>query len=195
MALTVFWVEYITGETPGSTPHDTFSFKTGGDPIPTVTAATNINFGNVSARDLVPGTDPIPAGSNSFDKYFTLQFSGSFTQVSNAKLWKSAGTYVTGETIQFSGNIAYGSPSTTDALDPLIPTAAPASANVGLVFKDSSDLLAPTRTLPASYEVASSPGYYSGSRSSIMRFQSLTTASSPAGPTATKTFSLTYDRS
>lgn len=195
MAVTVYWVEWITGEAPWVTGHDNV-----GAPH-TVIAATNINFGNTSARDLVPASFPIAAGSNSFTKYFAVQFSGAFTQISNAKIWKSAGAYVTDEFIQFSGSIGYTAPVTTDAADSNIPTAQPAVNNVGLTFenRDNSlvfpDLAAHSRTLPESFESNSTPGYYSGSRSSVMRFQLVSSAATPAGPANQKTISLTYDRS
>ncbi len=194
MAVTVYWVEWITTETPGTTAHDDFTTPH------TVTAATNINFGNTSARDLTPSSFPIAAGSDSFTKYFALQFSGSFTQISNAKVWKSAGNYVTDEFIQFSGNVAFAAPVTTDASDPNIGTSQPGVNNVGLSFSDltgGSGVGAPAtgRTLPEAGDTNSSPGYYSGSRSCLLRYQLVTSASSPAGPVNQKTISLTYDRS
>lgn len=194
MAVTVYWVEWISGETPGADSHDT-----NGAPH-TVTAATNVNFGNTSARDLTPSSFPIAAGSNSYTKYFALQFSGSFTQISNAKIWKSAGNYVTDEFIQFSGNVAFATPVTTDASDSNVDTSQPGVNNVGLSFSDltgGSGVGAPAtgRTLPESSDSNSSPGYYSGSRSCLLRFQLVTSASSPAGPVNQKTISLTYDRS
>jgi len=203
MAATIFWVEWITGETPGTTPHDDSSFKTGGDTPATITAATNINFGSVSARDLTPGSNTITANTASFTKYFRAQFSGSYTTISNAKLWKSAGVYVTGEDIQFSGSLAYVAPTATDATDPSIETDATGTATsnnyVGLNAYDPSDLAASSRSLPHANESSSSPGltgevdYYSGSRTSTMRFQTVTTSSTPAGAVNQKTISLQYD--
>jgi len=193
MAVTLTWIEWITGETPGTTPHDTFSFKTGGDTPPTITSASNINFGNVSSRDITAASNPVTAGSNSFTKYFRVNFSGSYTSISNAKLWKSAGAYVTGESIQFSGNIAYAAPTETDASDGAVATATPTN-NVGLNAYDPADTAAQDKTLPNGSESASSPGYYSGSRTSTMRFQMITTGSSPAGAVNQKTISLSYDR-
>lgn len=187
MAITIKFVEFITGESPGTDSHDNFTTPH------VITAATNINFGSTSARDLTPASFPITAGENSFDKYFSVQFSGSFTQLSNAKIW-APDVLVTGETFQFSGNIAYAAQSETDAADPLIETSAIATNNVGLDFYDSADLAATSRTLPNAIDVNSSPGFFSGSRSSIMRFQLLTTGSTPAGAVNQKTISLRYDR-
>jgi len=179
MAVTVTWIEWITGETPGTDNG---------------TAATTINFGNASARDLTPASNPVTAGTNSFTKYFRANISGSYTQIDNAKLWKSGGAYVTGEDIQFSGNIAFAAPTATDASDASILVASPTPANVGLNAKDVGDIAAQDKTLPLGSEVNSSPGFYSGSRTSLLRFQMITTGSTPAGAVNQKTISLTYDR-
>ena len=205
MAVTVSFVEWVSTETPGfdtaDTLHDNFQLAS----AHSITAATNINLGNTSARDLTPSSFPIAAGSNSFHKVFALQFSGSFTQISNAKIWKSAGVYVTDEFIQFSGNIAYSAPATADVTDANIDTAQPSVNNVGLDFRGTGpglaraggavpDQPATSRTLPHEDETNSSPGDHSGSRSSLIRFQLVTSASTPAGPVNQKTISLTYDR-
>ena len=176
MAVTVTWAEYNSAQTPGN------SFGT---------AATNINFGNIDAANLVPATYPIAAGSNSFAKYMRVRFSGSYTQISNLKLYKSAGNYVTGETIQFSGSVTKTSafPNTADAGWPLIPTSVPGNANICIRRLT-------THTDPPPGEPASSPGYYSGSTydTDTIGFQLKTTTSTPAGAVNQKTISLTYDR-
>ena len=211
MAVTVKWVEWVSAETPSANPHDNFkgiSKYTDARAIVTstahvITAATNINFGNTSARDLTPASYPIAAASNSYTKLFRLNFSGSFTQISNAKLWKSAGAYVTGETIAFSGGVDFSTPTATTystactpvvASTNLIPTSSPAYNNVGLNAWGSYVLPAASHTLPHASDYNSSAGYYSGSRSSTMIFQLQTTGSTPAGAVNQKTISLTYDR-
>lgn len=196
MAVTVYWVEWITGESPGSTAHDT-NWSVGN--AHTITSVSNINLGNSSARDITPSASPIAAGSNSFTKIFALQFSGTFTQINNAKIWKSDGNYVTDEVLQFSGNIAYAVPATADAGDAAIPTSQPGVNNVGLSFADltgGAGVGAPAtgRKLPESGDTSLDGGYYSGSRSCLLRFQLTTSESTPAGPVNQKTISLTYDR-
>lgn len=191
---TVYFVEWVDTETPGNTPHDTYSFKTAGDTPPTITAATNINFGNVSARDLTTATYPIAKGSNSYTKYFRAQFSGSFTQISNAKFYLSSGAYKTEETIQFSGSVGMATPVTTDASDPLVATAVDGNnVLLGLNAYSVGDLACTSRTLPHANEVESSPDYYSGSRSSLFRLQTLTTSNTEAGVVNAKVFTLQYD--
>ena len=197
MAATIYWVEWVDTETPGTTTHDDSSFKTGGDTPATITSASNINFGSVSARDLTPGTNTITANTNSYTKYFQAQFSGSFTTISNALLWKSAGAYVAGEDIQFSGSTTFATPTATDATDPsmVIASTATGAENVyvGLNAYAVGDLACSSRSLPHASESESSPGYYSGSRSSTMRFQLITSAATPAGAVNQKTISLQYD--
>ena len=208
MAVTVYWVEYITGESRGTTQkylgtgHD---FDTA--EAHTVTSSTNLNFGNVSEADLTPTSNPIAAGSNSFSKYFRLQFSGAYTQISNAKLWKSAGAYVTDEYVWFSGNIDFAAPGAGAILsgEPdaewtdyntgrRIPTSQPSLNNVVLYSGASTAAGSTAAVLPAWQEAESTPGYYSSSRSATIVFQLTTSASSPAGPVNQKTISLTYDR-
>lgn len=176
MSVVVSWREYNSTVTPGSSLGS---------------VATNINFGNTDAVNLTPASYPVAAGSNSYAKYMRVRFSGSYTQISNLKLYKSAGNYVTGETIQFSGSVTKTSsaPVTTDAGWPVIPTSLPTSANVCIRTLT-------THTIPYSGQPVSSPGYYSGSAydTDTIGFQLKTTASTPAGSVNQKTVSLTYDR-
>ncbi len=188
MAVSVSFVEWVSAETPGTTPHDNFTFKTAGDPTPTITAATNLNFGSTSARDLTPASYPITAGNLSYDKYFKAQFSGSFTKISNGKLWKSDGDYVTGEAMQFSGAVDFATPAAADAGDGSIATSAPGDNNVVLRFGGTTE-----SALPEAGESESSADYFSGSRTDVMRFQLLTTGASPTGAVNQKTVSFSYD--
>jgi hypothetical protein len=168
----------------------------------------NLNFGAVDSTNVVPAYYPIPAGSNSYAKYFKLQFSGSFTTIGNIKLWMSNGLLKTGESILFSGNVAKGttiSPSTTSILTThpgsgtfipkAIPTSVPTTANICSQNTTSSTL--PINTIMgAGYagEIYSSPGYYSGVRASCCVMQLQTTTAIEAGAVNTKTFSVIYDR-
>jgi len=173
MAVTATWKEYNGAETPGNSAGVT---------------ATNINFGNTDAANLIPASYPIAAGSNSYFKQLEVNFSGSYTKINNMKLYKSAGAYVTGESMQFSGNVVASVPTIADQGDPAIATSLPDSNNVCPRGGTTAG------SLPYVGESESSPGYYSGSRTSLMRFQLLTTGSTPAGAVNQKTISLTYDR-
>lgn len=178
MAVTVTWVEF-NGTTAAA------GQGTG--------LATNLNFGSIDSIDLTTASNPIAAGSNSYVKYWKAQWSGSFSTISNAKLYKSAGDYLTGESIKFSGTYAKsGAPSQTTLpavganAVPVIPTSLPGSNNIGLPNYPNTTL-----TLAGYY---SSPGYASGARTSMMAFQLQTTSGVAAGPVNQKTVSLTYDR-
>ncbi len=178
-ALTITWLEWNGSQTPGTA---------GG------TAVSTLNFGDTDGNDIVSDTWPTTHGTNSYAKYIKVQFSGSFIQISNAKIWKAQGAYVTGESMVFSGNIGMAAPATADVTGGFgvgvtdIPVSSPAS-NLVLVPGATTDSI-----LPNPNDVSSSPGYYSGSRTSLMTFQVQTTVSTPAGPTNLKTFAITYDR-
>jgi hypothetical protein len=172
MAVTITWIEWNSSDTPGNNVG---------------TAASNLNLGNTDARDLTPASYPIAAGSLSYHKNIKINVSGSYTQISNGKLYKSAGAYVTEEIMTFSGSKAWVTPATDDTADPDIPTSLP-SANVILSGGTTDGIL------PRNGESESSPGYYSGSRTDLVNFQLETGSSTPAGAVNTKTISFTYDR-
>lgn len=173
MSVAITWIEFNGSDTPGNNVG---------------TAASNLNLGDNDSRDLTPATHPVAAGSKSYHKNIKVNISGSYTQISNGKLYKSAGDYVQSEVITFSGSKAWSTPATDDTGDPDIPTTLP-DANV-ILNGNTTD-----GTLPRDTESESSPGYYSGSRSDLMNFQLETESDTPAGATATKTISFTYDRS
>ena len=171
MSVIVTWVEF-NGAAPDS-----------GNGV----LATNINFGSVDSVDVVPSSYPIAAGSNSYVKYWKAQWSGSFTSVSNAKLYKSSGDLISGETIKFSGSYAKpGAPTQTGISAPDILVALPGSNNICLPNTTGGTLW------QADYK--SSPNYASGARSSTMAFQLQTVPGIAAGSVNQKTISLTYDR-
>jgi len=81
MVATFSWVEYNSNATDTGVP-------------------TNLNFGSTNARDLAPSTYPITAGTYSYEKWVRGYWGGTFTRIENVQFWKSAGAYVTGETIK-----------------------------------------------------------------------------------------------
>jgi len=164
MAVTVTWVEF-NGTDPDSGNGTAL--------------ATNLNFGSTDMANLAPASYPIAAGSNSFVKYWKAQWSGSFTSISNAKIYKSSGDYVAGETLKFSGSYSKsGAPSSSALTVGDIPTSLPAENNVALPNLTSDTLSGPA----------------SGARSSTMVFQLQISSAASAGPVNQKVISLTYDR-
>jgi hypothetical protein len=137
----------------------------------------NINFGSVDAHDLVPSSNPITFGQNSFSKYIRGKFTGTWTTISNMKFWKSLGGYATGELIVAGFNVSYATPSQTATGDSAVPTSEP-SQNVNS-FEGASTIV----------HGASGVSGYTG----YIRLQEQTTVSTPAGAVATKTFVMQYD--
>jgi len=83
----------------------------------------NLNFGNVDDHELSPVSSyPITANENSFEKYLRVKFSGTYTTISNMKYWKSAGGYMTGETIKIRVTATWIAPVVTDTGGDLIGT-------------------------------------------------------------------------
>jgi len=158
MAATFGWVEYNQNATDTSTP-------------------TNLNMGSTNAADLTPATYPITAGSYSFEKWVKAAFSGTFTRIENVKFWKSAGAYVTGEGVTYTGQTtAFATPTSgqsTEA-DTAIPVAEPGSANVSIGGSLTGSLTA------------------AGSTDFVV-LQSTIDSSASAGLTNTKTLTLQYD--
>jgi len=172
MAVTITWYEWTGADTAGWAGN----------------LMTSLNFGSTDAVDLTPATYPISAGSNSFHKNVKMQFSGSYTQIDNVRVYKESGTYRTNELMLFSGSTPWVTPAADATGYNAIPTTLPI-ANVGLKTVGTPS----SGTLPRSTETNSSPGYYSGSRTNLMTFQSTTGSDTEAGATLQKTIKVTYD--
>jgi len=186
MAVTATWVEFNGGASGGSL----------GSAL-----VNTLNFGGADVADLSPVNYPIIAGTNSFVKYWKVQWSGSFTKIENLKLWKSAGVLKSGEYIKFSGSyIKVGSPSATALPDiggisvPNIPTSQPGNNNIAFTKWNTANHTTTVGSVPNNSQPESSPGYYSGSKSSMMVFQLQTAHNAGAGAVNQKIISLTYDR-
>lgn len=129
------------------------------------TTATNLNFGSTNAANLNTALYPIVAGSYSYEKVFKLHFAGTFTSVSDVKLYKSSGSNVTGEVINYTGQVTTWSTPTNSASDDAdiaIPTSEPSSANVSIGGSLSGSLTAEGDTdfivLQGSYSTNTSAG-------------------------------------
>ena len=140
-------------------------------------APTNLNFGSTNARNLAPSTYPVATGTYSFEKYVKGHFSDSFTRVENIQFWKSAGAYVSGEGVNFTGQvIAYATPtnSASSGANTAIPVAEPGTANVSIGGSLSGSLTS------------------EGSTDFIV-LQATVDTSAAAGLVNTKTITLQYD--
>lgn len=149
----------------------TFEFSESNGAGETVTdGISNANFGNTDAPNIVPASNPVTAGNNSYEKWIRGHFTGTYGTISNLKFYKSAGAYVTGEDIKAAVNAAYATPVATTSVvaTVTIPTSL-------------GSALAPTAP-------GASPAY---SGYIIMQFQ--TTVSTPPGNVNQKTLTLVYD--
>jgi hypothetical protein len=158
MVATFGWVEYLANATATATP-------------------TNLNLGSTLAANLAPSTYPITAGTYSYEKWIKAAFSGSFTRIENIQFWKSAGAYVTGETIAWEGEqTTYAAPTNSGSTiaTTAVPDADPGTANVSIGGSLSGSLTT------------------AGSSDFIVLQASVTTSAS-AGAVNQKTFTLQYD--
>jgi len=158
MVATFGWVEYLSNATDTATP-------------------TNLNFGSTLDANLAPSTYPITAGTYSYEKWIVANFSGSFTRIENIQFWKSAGAYVTGEKIAWTGQQTEYATPTTDAstyATAAVPTADPGTANVSIGGSLSGSL---TTT----------------GNSDFIILQTSVTVAASAGAVNQKTFTLQYD--
>ena len=161
----------------------TFELSESNGATETVTdGITNLNYGSTDAPNLDPATYPITAGQNSYEKWVRCHFTGTFNKIDNIRIWMSAGTLVTGESIltnlTTSGYTAatYATPttSTSTVATNAMPTSEPSSANLGI-----------GGSLTGSLTAAGYSDYW------VSQTQT-TTAASP-GDTNTKTFTIKYD--
>lgn len=148
----------------------------------TEATATNLNLvSNTSGVDQTPATFPVIAGQNSYELFVRMNFTGTFTKVDNLQFWKSAGAYVTGESIVAktdwtAGTSTYTTPVATASTvaTVAVATADPGTANVTIGNALAGSLVA--------------AGY-----SDYIVLQLQTTGSTPPGAVNQKTFSANYD--
>ena len=148
-----------------------FQWSESNGATPTVTdGVTSLNFGNADSPNIVPASNPITAGTNSYEKWVRGHFYGTYNSVANLKFYMSAGSYVTGEQIVAAVNAAFATP--------IASTSVVATAAVPTVLGSA---LVPTAP-------GASPSY-----SGYITLQLQTTGSTPPGNVNTKTFTLQYD--
>lgn len=139
---------------------------------------SNLNMGSNDSVNIVPASYPIIAGEASFEKYIRGKFTGTYTEISNIKFWKSAGTLVTGEAIKAAANVSFATPSSTANGDSDVPT------SLGAALALNSAEGASTIVYGGS-GVSGYTGY--------IRLQAQSTVSTPAGSANQKTYIMQYD--
>lgn len=156
----------------------TFEFHEANGTAPgSLGSISNLNMGNADAKELTPADNPITAGNNSYEKWFVGSWSGTFTKIDNVQFWQSAGSFGTGESIDWSGSeTLYVQPTTSESTiaTTSVPTSDPGTANVSL-----------GSSLSGSLETTGRSDYV------VLQYQ--TTASASPGPTNQKTFTIQWD--
>jgi len=145
---------------------------------------TNGNFGNVDQPniDISVEANKIPRGENSYSKYISGHFSGTYSQIGpNGKLWKSAGSLPSGVTLKAAMTNTYVAPTKTATGDGDIPTAEGSALAVNFGSSEENATAAQTTANPAW-----TPFY---------RCQLQTTGAAPTGAIGAQTITLNYDES
>lgn len=145
----------------------------------TPTTATNLNFGSNDSPNLNVTTYPITRNTNSFEKYLRAYFSGTYTEISSLKFWKSLGAYGAGETIKAATNKTY--------VQPVATTSTVATSDVPIVVGSALTL----QSAEGAATITKGSGVSGYSKYLVLQMQ--TTNSTPAGAVAQKTFVLQYD--
>jgi len=144
----------------------------------------NTNWGNTDAPnlDITQEANKIPRGENSYSKYTTGHFSGTYGQIGpNGKLWKSAGSLPSGVTLKAAMTNTYATPTKTATVDLDIPTAEGSALAVN--FGGTPE----TATTPST---TANPAY-----TAYLRHQLQTLVSAPTGAIGSQTLTLKYDES
>ena len=115
MASTVTFIEYLNSETSTATP-------------------TQLDMVSTVAANATRATYPVSVGNYSQTKVFKVRFDGTFTNISQIKLYKSDGDYVTGETMAYGVSSTYHTPTGGGYVDSVattaVPTSLPSTANI-----------------------------------------------------------------
>jgi hypothetical protein len=138
----------------------------------------NINFGSVDAPNIVPATNPVTRGQNSFAKYIRGKFTGTWTSISNLVFWKSSGDYVADEIIKAVSNIAYVTPSQADTGDDPIPVTKGTALSVNSA--EGEPII--------EYGATGVSGY-----TAYIRLQAQSTVNTPNGAANSKVLTISYD--
>lgn len=162
---------------------------------------SNINFGSTDAPNITPASNPIVIGLNSYAKFIRIKVTnmGGSNTIDVFKVWKSAGTFVTGETIRsntddFGGGryarTVYNTPdriplAATNELILNFATSLPSVANLsisaaGTANDGNADTPAGTITVAGNY-------------SQYWTLMMITTGSTPAGAVNQKTFTYVWN--
>lgn len=98
------------------------------------TTCTNLNFGSTVSGNLNSTLYPVTVGTYGQSKVLQLSFGGSFTSITNIKIYQSDGTNITGETINYGCSSTFYTSTGGSYADSIattaVPTTAPTTANI-----------------------------------------------------------------
>ena len=144
---------------------------------------SSFNVGSVDSANITPGpANAITAGNNAYIKYHKWKCTtfSTLNQISDLRVWKSAGAYNTGVGIQCSARTSaytqpvYATPVATTYTDQTLPVADPGAANLGIATSLSGTITALNQY------------------SDRFKWQLQTTGSTPAGTLNTLTFTFQW---
>jgi hypothetical protein len=144
---------------------------------------TQVNWKNTDDVNTAYSSSPISAGNNSYEKFQFGIFSGTFTQISNAKWQHVSGTLGAGLTLKGLVSSGYTTPATTTnaALLHNITLTGDIATGLAVLFGTVGPQQAGAATLAAT-------GY-----TQYLITQMQTTVAAAAGDTAVCTLALRYD--
>lgn len=146
---------------------------------------TNVNWKNIDDSTTAYSSSPITAGSNSFEKWQSGHFSGTYSNILNGKFAHTAGTLGTGLTLKGVVGATYTTPSTTANTN--LTTDMTSAISIGSGATVQFGATGPEAAGKAS-STSSNPAW-----SQYLTTQLQTTSSAAAGDTATVTLTLQYD--
>jgi hypothetical protein len=149
---------------------------------------TEVNWKNIDDSTTAYSSSPITAGNNSFDKWQSGHFSGTFNSIASGLWAHTAGAFGTGLTLKGApsgaSQLTYATPSTTTnaSLSVDMTTAIAIGSGTAVFFGPTS-----ANTAGKATSTTSNPAY-----TNYLTTQLQTTGSAAGGDTTTATITLQY---
>lgn len=154
------------------------------------TGISNMNFGSVDSANIVVANSVITGGTNSYDKFISCRFSGTYNTLLNAKWQHVSGNFGAGFTLKatVSGSGFYTTPSQATNANLVRDLTSSGLASTGLVVPFLS-----TGSYNNDYALTTSvnPAF----TPFLIHQLQTTAAAAPGDLSETLTFSLTWDES
>lgn len=150
-------------------------------------AVTNVNWKNIDDATTTYSTSSITAGNNSFTKYQSGKFSGTWNSISAGLFAHTAGTFFTGIALKATVTSTYATPATAanGALTTDITAPIAIGSGLAVLFNTTPQTATPTATFAST---TANPAF-----TQFLATQLQTTGSAAAGDTTTVTIALQYN--